>query len=63
MLVIIIIRLILFLDSFQKRNPSAFYFNAFVENTGFFPLNSSSMFHFIQIMNSETNNPEYIVVI
>ena len=48
---VIAIGIILSLDFFQKRNPSAFYFNGFVENSGFFPLNSSCMFNYIRMMN------------
>ena len=51
---IITIGIILSLDTIQKKNPSAFYFNGAVEDAGFFPLNSSSMFNFVQIMNSQT---------
>ena len=44
---VIAVGIILFLDSIQKRNQSAFYFNGTVEDAGFFPLNSSSLFHFV----------------
>ena len=50
---VIVIGIILSLDPLQKKNPSAFYFNGYVEDAGFFPINSSSIFNFIQIMNSK----------
>ena len=34
---------------FLKENPTAFFFNRFVQDAGSFPLNSSSMFNFLQI--------------
>ena len=37
------------LDIIQRKNPTSFYFNRFVDNAGIFPLNSSSFFHFISI--------------
>ena len=44
-------------DLIERQNPSAFYFNRYVENAGFFPLNSDSMFNFIQILDTESNSP------
>ena len=45
------------LDIFLHNNPTAFYFNKFVEDAGIFPLNSSSMFHFFQmsLVNNEVD--------
>ena len=45
------------LDIVCHQNPTAFYFNKFVEDAGFFPLNSSSMFHFFQmsLVNNEVD--------
>ena len=57
---IIAIGIILSLDSIQKRNPSAFYFNGFVENSGFFALNSSCMFNYIRMMNMLNGIPDPI---
>ena len=36
------------LEFIYKKNPTAFFFNRFTEDAGLFPLNSSSMFHYIQ---------------
>lgn len=45
------------LDIFLHNNPTAFYYNKFVEDVGVFPLNSSSMFHFFQmsLVNNEVD--------
>ena len=40
---------------FRKENPTAFFFNRYVEEAGNFPLNSSSMFGFIQFINTIEN--------
>ena len=45
------------LDLIERQNPSAFYFNRYVEDAGFFPLNCSSMFNFIQTLDTKTNAP------
>lgn len=43
---------------FINRNaPKAYFVNRYVEDAGNFPLNSSSMFNFIQICNEENNEP------
>ena len=36
-----------FLEIIQRKDPNAFYFNTFVEDTGVFSINSSSLFHFL----------------
>ena len=36
-------------DLFQRKNPKAYYFNTFIKDAGFFPMNSSSFFHFLSM--------------
>ena len=36
----------------KKENPTAFFFNRYVEDAGNFPLNSSSIFSFLQLVNT-----------
>ena len=36
-------------EMIKKEHPTAFYFNRFEEDAGIFPLNSSSLFHFISL--------------
>ena len=38
-----------------KLNPTIYYYTKFTEDAGIFPLNSSSLFHFIRIGNTNTN--------
>ena len=40
------------IDFVFKKNPYSYYYNRFITDTGIFPLNSSSMFHFISFENS-----------
>ena len=37
------------LDLINRDNPNAFYYNSYVEDAGIFNLNTSSLFHFINI--------------
>ena len=46
------------LDFIKKENPTSFFFNRYVEDTGDFPVNASSMFHFIQTMRTDVNEPK-----
>ena len=48
-IIIIIIGIYFSLDLIQRKSPNAFYFHSFVEDSGIFPLNASSLFHFINI--------------
>ena len=44
------------LDFIQKKNPDAYYINQFVEDAGEFPLNSSALFHFISLGETDYLN-------
>ena len=37
------------IEFINKENPKVYYYNRYIEDAGEFSLNSSSMFHFIQI--------------
>jgi hypothetical protein len=39
----------------NKKNPKAYFFNRYVVDAGYFPVNSSLMFNFIQICDQMTN--------
>ena len=54
-ILIIIVAFYFSLDLIKRRNPTAFFFNSFVEDAGIFPLNSSSFFHFISLAVAENN--------
>ena len=49
-----------FIKFFNKLNPQVYYYNRFVEDAGEFPLNSSSMFSFVQILDTEKNIPDAV---
>ena len=55
--IIISIAVYFSLDIIKRKNPQAFYFNKYVEDSGIFPFNSSSFFHFISL----SNNPSEIL--
>ena len=44
------------LEFIYKKNPTAYFFNIYVEDAGNYPVNASSMFHFIQMMGTGANN-------
>ena len=55
--IFIIIKIILgvyySLELIERKNPKAFYYNTFIEDAPSFPLNSSSLFHFLALENKE----------
>ena len=59
-LTLFIIGVYLFSDIIERKNPTAYFFNQYIEDAGFFPINSSSIFNYIQIINSENSNPDPI---
>ena len=40
----------------EKKNPKYFSYNTFIEDSGIFPLNASSLFHFISISSNQDFN-------
>ena len=43
------------LEFIHRESPKAYFFTRYVEDAGIFPVNSSQMFHFIQVSDSQTN--------
>jgi len=43
------------LDIINKRDPNTFTFNSFIEDAGIFPINASSIFHFLSIASLSSN--------
>ena len=39
------------LDLIEKKNLKAFYYNTYIEDAPTFPMNSSSLFHFLELQN------------
>ena len=55
-IIIIIIATIYYIFEFiHRKSPKAYFFSRYVEDAGNFPLNSSQMFHFIQVTDPENN--------
>lgn len=44
----------------KKGDKKIYFFNRYVEDAGIFPLNSSSMFHFIRLVRTDNNQYEPI---
>jgi len=51
-IIIIIFGVYYSLEFIQKKNPSVFFFDRFIEDAGEFTLNSSSIFHYIELRYS-----------
>ena len=45
------------LEFINREKPTAYFFNRHIEDAGEFPLNASSMFAFIQFVDTYTNKP------
>ena len=43
------------LEFINREKPKAYFFNRYIEDAGYFPVNSSSMFNFIQINDKRAN--------
>ena len=43
------------LNFINREDPKAYFFNRYIEDAGSFPLNSTQMFHFIQLSDYKTN--------
>ena len=52
-MLIIAIAIYFSLDLINRTNPAAFYYNRYIEDSGIFPMNSSSIFHFISLSVAE----------
>ena len=50
--------MVYFIQYINKSDKKIYYFNRYVEDAGIFPLNSSSMFHFIQLVRTDNNQFE-----
>ena len=43
------------LDFIDRSNPTIYFFNRYVEDTGVYPLNESSLFHYINLISASRN--------
>ena len=55
--IVLIITLTLYysMELIEKKNPKSYSYNTFIEDSGIFPMNASSLFHFITISSSQDN--------
>ena len=44
-----------FLGYIQRESPKAYFFNRYIDDAGYFPVNATQMFNFIQINNKRDN--------
>ena len=61
--VIIFFSIYFSLDIILKKHPNPFYFIQFIEDSGYFYMNSSSVFHYTYYDNNKTFNPHIYKVI
>ena len=50
-IVIIVFSIIFSLDFVFHKNPTSFYYKKYVDDAGIFPLNSSSLFHYVALLS------------
>ena len=48
------------LDFFERKNPSVCHYNRYTEDAGEFPVDSSSLFSFIQILDTISNEVDKV---
>ena len=48
-IIIIVFAVYYSLDLIKRQNPKAYFFNRFIKDSGLFPLNSSSIYHYISM--------------
>ena len=57
-ILIVVIAIYFSLDLIKRKNPTAFYYNHFVDDSGIFPMNSSSLFHYISLQDAKNNHKD-----
>ena len=48
------------IEFIRHQNPQIYYYNRYVEDAGEFPVNSSQIFSFIQVLDTDKNTPEEV---
>ena len=49
-----------FVEFAQKKKPNVYYTQKYIEDAGSYPINNSSLFNFIQILNKNTNRAKAV---
>ena len=57
--IMILVGIYYFLELINHKEPKAYFYSRFVEDAGFYPVNSSSLFHFISIATEKDSVTEY----
>ena len=57
--IMILVGIYYFLELINHKEPKAYFYSRFVEDAGFYPVNSSSLFHFISIFTHQDPVTEY----
>ena len=58
--IVIVFCIIYALDFVNRENPTAYFFNRYIKNAGEFPINASSLFNYVQMMNSKELIPKHV---
>jgi len=56
-LVVLVFGIISFLDCVNKKNPTAYFFNRYIEDIGEYYINSTSLFNYIQLIKPNPRGP------
>ena len=54
-IIVIVCTIYYILEFIHRKSPKAYFFTRYVEDAGNFPLNSTQMFHFIQVTDPQNN--------
>ena len=54
-IIVIISAIYYILEFIHRKSPKAYFYTRYIEDAGEFPLNSTQMFHFIQVTSQENN--------
>ena len=56
-IIIFIISIYYALIFINREDPSAYFFHKFIEDAGTYPVNASGIFHFVQLIDTKSNQP------
>ena len=59
---VLVFSIIFSLDFFLKRNPTTFFYRKFIYDAGFYPFNSSGIFHFLTFGVNNYDRRAYSII-